>query len=105
MTRVEVSTTQTSVGWTCRVSVYATTTTEHEVRVTRADLERLDPGATDPTDLVRRAFEFLLDREPNTSILRAFNLPAISSYFPEFEAEVTGDRQGRSGRRSSSPPR
>jgi len=38
--------------------------------------------------LVLRSFEFLLERESNTSILRNFDLPVISSYFPEYERVI-----------------
>jgi hypothetical protein len=31
---------------------------------------------------------FLLDREPPTAILPAFNLKEIASYFPEYEETV-----------------
>jgi len=34
------------------------------------------------------AFQFLLEREPNTAILKTFDLPDIAHYFPEFEAEM-----------------
>lgn len=60
--------------------------TEHEVRVADEDLERY--GATDPADLVRHSFEFLLEREPATSILRAFRITDIEKYFPEFPAVI-----------------
>jgi len=56
--------------------------------VRRADVERLAPGADDPTDLVRRSFVFLLAREPKESILRTFDLPIISRYFPDYEREI-----------------
>jgi hypothetical protein len=62
--------------------------TDHEVTVRAADLARLAPGAADPEDLVRRSFGFLLAREPNTSILRRFDLPVIGRYFPEYEREI-----------------
>jgi hypothetical protein len=75
-------------GWSCRVAVAGATPTEHAVRVTPADLARLAPGAADPGDLVRRSFHFLLAREPNTSILRRFDLSIIGSYFPEYEREI-----------------
>ena len=38
--------------------------------------------------LVRKSFEFLLEREPKESILRSFNLTVISRYFPEYEREI-----------------
>ena len=39
--------------------------------------------------LIELSFEFLLKREPNTSILPAFELSIINNYFPEFENEIT----------------
>jgi hypothetical protein len=39
-------------------------------------------------DLVRASFGFLLEREPRESILRSFDLSAISRYFPEYEREI-----------------
>ena len=39
-------------------------------------------------ELVQRSFEFLLEREPNTSILRRFDLPVIGKYFPEYERQM-----------------
>jgi hypothetical protein len=78
-------------GWLCTVGVTdGRGTTHHEVRVRRADVARLAPGAPDPTDLVRRSFEFLLEREPKESILRAFELPVILRYFPEYESTIRG---------------
>lgn len=53
-----------------------------------ADLARLVPDATEPSDLVRRSFEFLLAREPKESILRSFELPVIGRYFPEYERSI-----------------
>ena len=64
--------------------------TRHEVTVASADLERLDPGAADPTGLVRRSFEFLLEREPKESILRTFDLTVIGRYFPDWERHIRG---------------
>jgi hypothetical protein len=79
----------TSEGWDCDVTVDdQRTTTRHQVAVRRSDLERLAPGSSSPDDLVRRSFEFLLEREPPTSILRAFDLPTIGRYFPEYEAAI-----------------
>lgn len=89
MSGIDVRVTETAGGWSCVASVRSSAgTTEHVVRVTRADLDRLSPGASDPADLVRRSFEFLLEREPATSILRTFDLPDIGRYFPAFEREI-----------------
>lgn len=77
-------------GWTCAVALRddGREVTSHEVTVRSADLARLAPDATDPTDLVERSFAFLLEREPPSSILRRFDLPVIGRYFPDYEAVV-----------------
>lgn len=92
MTTIELDCRPTATGWTCsvRLAEPGATRTRHEVTVSRADLERLSPGATDPTDLVRRSFEFLLQREPPRSILQRFDLTAIGHYFPEYESTIRG---------------
>jgi hypothetical protein len=58
---------------------------EHEVTLHDAYLAKLTDGRITGTGLVRRSFEFLLDREPKESILRSFDLSLISKYFPEYE--------------------
>jgi hypothetical protein len=76
-------------GWSCRVHLADERgSSEHLVRVTRVDLDRLAPGSAEPDDLVRRSFAFLLEREPRSSILREFELPVIGRYFPEYEREI-----------------
>jgi hypothetical protein len=62
--------------------------TTHVVRLSAADYERLSRGAVTREDLVRLSFQFLLERENNTSILRSFDLPIIGRYFPEYEEEI-----------------
>jgi hypothetical protein len=57
--------------------------TTHEVTVTPEDVARYAPGST-PERLLEASFEFLLEREPATSILSRFALPVIERYFPEF---------------------
>lgn len=83
-------------GWTCAVVVRegGRDVTTHQVRVGAADLERLAPGADDPTALVRASFDFLLERESAQSILRTFDLPVIGRYFPEYEAEISRNMRG-----------
>ena len=58
--------------------------------VTQADLDRWGKGQDEAAveDLVRRSFEFLLRREPATSILRTFDLSVIQTYFPEYDDEL-----------------
>ena len=71
-----------------RVQVSGKTETMHSVSMTDLDYERLTGGRKPKEQLVLFAFEFLLKREENTSILREFTSWKISEYFPEFEKEV-----------------
>jgi hypothetical protein len=73
-------------GWLMNVTVTDRTRTTHVVRISRAEYDRY--GGGEITDLVRRSFDFLLDREPNTSILREFDLGTIERYFPEYAAAI-----------------
>jgi hypothetical protein len=90
VTDIAVECTSADGRWTCTVRVEdpGGSSTSHEVRITRADLERFAPATDDPADLVRRSFTFLLAREPKESILRSFDLPVIGRYFPEYEREI-----------------
>jgi len=62
--------------------------TRHHVTMSRQMCERLTAGKQTPERCVEAAFRFLLDREPKESILRRFDVTAISRYFPEFEREM-----------------
>jgi hypothetical protein len=73
-----------STGGIYRVVVTeGTHQTRHEVTVTPADVARYAPEAT-PERLLEASFEFLLEREPASSILSRFALPVIERYFPEY---------------------
>lgn len=62
--------------------------TSHTVTLKAADHERIAGGKIEPAELVRMAFEFLLENEPKESILGRFDLPLIGRYFPNFEPEM-----------------
>jgi hypothetical protein len=62
--------------------------TTHEVTVSANDYAKLTAGKIEPEELVRKSFEFLIEHEPKESILRRFDLSAISRYFPEYEREM-----------------
>ena len=64
------------------------TETKHEVTVTPEDVARYAPGAT-PERLLEASFEFLLEREPASSILSRFALPVIERYFLEYPREIS----------------
>jgi len=78
-------------GWLCDVSVeHGDERTRHAVTVSAADAQRWGGGYQPPevADLVRRSFEFLLEREPPGSILREFDLSVIQRYFAEYETRI-----------------
>ena len=67
------------------VKIHDSIPTEHKVTLSQAYYLKLTGGDASPEELVKRSFEFLLNREPNTSILRSFELPVIGRYFPDYE--------------------
>ncbi len=68
--------------------------TRHRVKLLPEYYQKLCAGTITHEWLIIQSFKFLLEREPNTSILREFDLEVIASYFPEFEEEI-GNRVGR----------
>jgi hypothetical protein len=87
---IEVIATPSPSGWSCtvRVGEGSRNVTEHTVDVTVPDLNRLAPGSS-VEDLVKRSFDFLLEREPPQSILRKFALPDIERYFPDYPKVIS----------------
>ncbi len=78
-------------GWVCQVDVdHAGEHTRHTVKVSGAELARWGRGdqQRNVEDLVERSFEFLLLREPPSSILRSFDLSTIQRYFPDYDREI-----------------
>lgn len=73
-----------------QVTVNSRTQTTHIVTVTQDYAAKLTGGTVSVEKLVRHSFEFLLERESNTSILRQFELPVIARYFPEYERVIRG---------------
>ena len=73
---------------TFQVTVETDTTTHHTVTLKPEVFERLARGRASQEALIKISFEFLLEREPNTSILGAFELEVIGQYFPEYEEEL-----------------
>jgi hypothetical protein len=84
--RIAVSVREAGEGHVADVTVTDRAITQHRVRISRAERERYGRG--DIEDLMKRSFEFLLAREPNTSILREFDLATIERYFPEYASEI-----------------
>jgi hypothetical protein len=75
-------------GWLCQVTVDGHT---YRVMVNETSARRWSrgPDAVEIQDLVRRSFDFLLEREAAGSILPRFELAEIERYFPEFDQAIT----------------
>jgi hypothetical protein len=71
------------------VSVGGPTPTTHRVTASEEYVRSLAGGRAPGVELVRKSFEFLLEREPNTGILRTFELSVIQQYFPEYEEVIS----------------
>ncbi len=62
--------------------------TEHNVELDDEYYQKLTNGEIAKEELVKKSFQFLLEREPKESILSSFNLKIIRGYFPEYEKEI-----------------
>lgn len=90
MAQIDVQTASKRDGWAFAVTVSeGGSQTSHRVTLTRAAYGRLAGEVCTPEELVRKSFEFLLEREAKESILGEFDLTVISRYFPEYEREIT----------------
>lgn len=74
---------------TFQVTVTGDQTTTHTVTVQPAYALKLTAGKASTETLVEKSFEFLLQREDNSSILRSFALPVIERYFPGYETAIS----------------
>ena len=70
------------------VTVTKTSTTTHTVTVTDQSLTDLADNNVTKIHLLEFSFKFLLEREPNTSILSSFDINVITKYFPDYREEV-----------------
>lgn len=61
---------------------------EYNVNLNDEYWQDLTGGKIAKEELIKKSFEFLLEREPKESILSRFNLRIINQYFPEFEEEI-----------------
>ena len=69
---------------TFEVVVTTQSTTTHLVTVSDAIHTKLTDGKISKETLLEKSFKFLLEREPNTSILSQFKIEVISQYFPDY---------------------
>jgi hypothetical protein len=61
---------------------------EYDVTLGWSDYDLWSHGRVAPEKVVYAAFEFLLQREPATSILARFDCSVIRRYFPDVDAQL-----------------
>ncbi len=89
MAEINVQPTSEGEPWTFQVTVSeGGSRSSHRVTLTGDAYKRLAGEACGPDELVRKSFEFLLEREPKESILGEFDITVIGRYFPEYEGEI-----------------
>ena len=90
MADIAVEEEKTGSGWSFQVTVReGGSSSSHRVTLKQEDYQRLAGGGS-ASELVRKSFEFLLEREPKESILSSFDLTLIGRYFPEYESKIRG---------------
>ena len=70
------------------ITVNADQIIKHVVSVTDQMLLNLTKNKISKEELLNFSFNFLHEREPNTSILSKFDIIVISKYFPEYISKV-----------------
>ena len=70
------------------VIVKSNTVTTHTVSLSDEVHKNLTNSKVTKEELLDFSFKFLLDKEPNTSIMSSFELTVISRYFSDYEKSV-----------------
>ena len=70
------------------VTVKSKNVTTHLVTLSDEVHKKITKEKVTKEELLDFSFKFLLNREPNTSILSSFELMVISRYFSDFEKSV-----------------
>ena len=63
--------------------------TSHNVVICDKVYQELTNSMISKYELLEKSFTFLLDREPNTSILTNFEIQLISNYFSDYENYIS----------------
>lgn len=73
---------------TFEVTVKGGSITTHRVQLSDDYYNKLTDQEVSKEVLLKKSFEFLLERESNTMILSQFDLPMIQRYFSNYEKEI-----------------
>ena len=86
---------------TFSVSINSAKDTHHTVTFSDELRESYNLGHIQKDIIIKYAFEFLLVRESNTTILSSFSVDLISNYFPEFKTRLLEYFRNTKGERKS----
>lgn len=76
-------------GWAYDVTVFEDGRAHHhQVTLSYQDYDHWSHGQVPPSKVVQRAFEFLLEKEPASSILPKFDCSVMRRYFPDVDREL-----------------
>ncbi|MGJ3254589.1 MAG: hypothetical protein ACFE0J_26170 [Elainellaceae cyanobacterium] len=64
------------------------TTHQYTVTLNSSEYESWARNQAKPSDVIKAAFEFLLEREPASSIMSSFDCSVIRRYFPDVDREL-----------------
>lgn len=67
------------------VTIYSNSETNHQVTISDNFITEYQIKNLTKKEIIEQSFIFLLQREPNTSILRKFDIEVIANYFPEYK--------------------
>lgn len=83
------SVTETGNGWSYEVKLdQGSSQHQYSVTLSRSDYDQWSNGQVQPEQVIRAAFDFLLEREPASAILSQFDCSVIRRYFPEVDREL-----------------
>lgn len=68
-----------------KVEIFCKVPTTHKIFITEKTYQELTQGKITKNELLNQSIIFLLDKEPNTSILPEFDLLLIQSYFSDYK--------------------
>ena len=76
-------------SWQFRIEVREDgSETTHLVTMDKDYFAKFSDRFSSSEELVKKSFEFLLERESKESILGEFNISVIKNYFPDYEQEI-----------------
>lgn len=88
MTDISIAKNETQGGWNFNVVLSENSgSTNHKVTMQKDFYENLKTEQL-PEEVVKKSFEFLLEKESKDAILSEFDITLIGKYFPEYPKKI-----------------